>query len=130
MTHQNIFGILLLLLAFGILFCIFPTTGILSVLLIVFHELGHFVVLKYYKNFDKFSMIGVNPGLLTKHSAKTLQESVLTNMSGFLFSFLILPITFCVTSNLLFVLFLLIGAVLASSYDFLNIIRYYRRLKE
>lgn len=123
---------ILLIIGIGIVTYLHPPQGLGVILLIPFHELGHYTIAKYYKNYDGFCLDRGNPGVRLKTSPKTLQERCFIDMSGFLFSIIIFPIIFCIGGTSYDIFILLACGVVGSFSDFSHVLHFWKtkKLKE
>ena len=99
-----------------------PPLGIILVVSIIIHELGHIIVAKHYKLFKGFILTSDGVGI-THYRPDTYKKTVHIAMSGFLFSLVPALIGGTIFLNLRDLFTIIIAVILASSYDFINIIK-------
>jgi Zn-dependent protease len=106
-----------------------PPLGIIVILVIVVHELGHAIVAKYYGVFEKFTLVNTGFGVVHRRP-NSYSKNVRISIAGFLFS--LIPIFvggyfFLTVQDVCVILF---GSIFGSIYDFKNIIRYRKIYKK
>jgi len=99
-----------------------PPLGIILVVSIIIHELGHVVVAKHYKLFKGFILTNGGVGI-THYRPDTYKKTVHIAMSGFLFSLIPAIIGGVIFLDLGDLFTIILSVVVASSYDFINIIK-------
>ena len=104
-----------------------PILGTGVILIIFFHELGHAIVAKLYRNFESFFADNKAMGVKLKRRPETFQEKCCTSMSGLLVSVVALFIVFYIGASFSDLLILFVGGVVGSAKDFQSIVRWIRR---
>ena len=106
----------------GFIIVMNPPLGIILVVSIIVHELGHTIVAKHYKLFMGFILTSDGVGI-THRRPDTYSKTVHIAMSGFLFSLIPVLIGGVIFLNLWDLFTIILTVIAASIYDFINIIK-------
>jgi len=120
---------IVIIITFGLVAITRPSFGIILIMSIVVHELGHIIVAKYYGVFEGFILVADGFGIVHKRP-DTYSKSVHITMSGFLFSLIPILVGGILFLNLWDLFTVILAGVLASVYDFINIIKRRKYYKE